>query len=135
MVGLQDLNALRWGCLAGRERRKQHSSNYRPWLSFPEWQALASCDRNTSVNEFPIITQPFLFLRPRVSIKASSNSSLLDISENSNRRVEAVDQDPVSLLWLFVRPPLFVYSEGSMGSFSERVVHLLAAPSGQQVLG
>ena len=89
-------------------KRKQHSPYYEPWHSFPECQALVGCDRKFSVRELPVITQPFLFLRPRVSVEASSTSSLLDIAESSNRRVltiisyEAVDRGPVSLLAFFV---------------------------------
>ena len=56
---------------------------------------------------FPVITQPFLLLRPRVSVKASS-TSLLDVAESNNRHVltiisyEAVEQSLVTLLELFV---------------------------------
>ena len=85
MVALQGLNALRQGWSAGREERKQHNLNYGLWLSFPECQALVNCDQKSSVSEFPVITQPFLFLRPRVSVKASSTFSLLDIAESNNR--------------------------------------------------
>ena len=66
------------------------------------------------MSELLVITQLFLFLRPRVSVKASSTCSLLDIAESSNRRVlpimsyETVDRGSVSLLGLFVQPPLFV---------------------------
>jgi len=73
------------------------------------------------VSELSDITQTFLFLRPRVSVKASSTSSPFDIAENSNRRVltiisyAAVDRGPVNLLGLFVRLPLFVCSKGRRG--------------------
>ena len=89
-------------------RKEQRSLNYGPWLSFPERQALAGCDRMSRVDELPVIAQPFLFLRPRVSVKASFTSSFLDIVESSNRRVltiisyEAVDRGLVSLMEVFV---------------------------------
>ena len=87
VVRLQGLNILQQGWSAGREKRKQHSLNYEPWLSFPEYQVLAGCDRKLNVSEIPVITQPFLFLRPRVRVKVLSTSPLLDIARSSNRRV------------------------------------------------
>ena len=103
-------------------RKRQHSLDYEPWLSFQECQALPGCDRKSSVSELPVITQPFLFLSLRVSVRTSSISSLLDNYEISNRRVltiisyEAMDRGPaVSLLGLFVRPPLFVCIRGRCG--------------------
>ena len=67
-----------------------------------------SCDWKSNMSELPVITQVFVFLRPRVSVKASSTFSLLNIAENSYRGVltiifyEAIDRGTVSLLGLFV---------------------------------
>jgi len=76
-----------------------------------------------SVSGLLVITQPFLFIRPRVSVKASSTSSLLDIAVSSNRQVltiisyEPVDRSLVSLLGLFVRPLFFFAPGGGVGCF------------------
>ena len=78
---------MRQGWSAGRGKKKQHRLNYGPWLSSSESQALADNDRKSSVSELPVIIQPFLFLRLRVSVKTSTTSSPLDIAANSNRQV------------------------------------------------
>ena len=65
---------------------------------------LVGYDRKSSVSDLLVINQPFLFLGPRVSVKAWSISSLLNTAESNNRRLltiilyEAVDRGPVSLL-------------------------------------
>ena len=87
--------------------RKKEATHYGPLLNFLAWQALAGRDQKYSMSELLVITQLFTFLRPRVSVKASPISSLLDIAESSNRRVltiifyDAVERGSVSLLGLF----------------------------------
>ena len=58
MVGLQGLNVLRQRWSAGREKRKQHSLNYGPWLMpgtrklWPEVQCKSTPSRNTTQQTF-----------------------------------------------------------------------------------
>ena len=112
VVGLQDLNTLWQEWSTGREKRKQHSLNYRP-----------TPNQNSS------------FSIHQTNVKASSTSSLFDISKSSNRRVltiisyEAVNRGPVSLLGLFVWPTLFVCPGEDVDLIFEGLVNLMAAPS------